>query len=99
MPNRVPISTASRKGVSWLTAEAENGPVTLTSFGRPAAVVLSPDDADRMHAELREVAQSIISFFVDRALDDHPATHSLDDVCARLGFDPAEIRERAVRET
>ncbi len=46
MTTRVPMSIASRKGVSWLAKQAQEKPITLTSFGRPSAVVIAASNVD-----------------------------------------------------
>ena len=79
----MPVSVAARKGVSAVAATAAEQRVVLTSLGRPVAVV---DAADRLDAVVESLA--------DRARS-RSTSHSLADVCARLGIDEAAVRTRA----
>lgn len=91
---RMPIATASRKGVSRLAAESEKHRVVLTSHGRPVAVV---DSASRLDDDLRRIREA--SRFVIEAAGDLALGRSsgltLEDVCAKLDIDPQRVRTRS----
>lgn len=55
---------------------------------------MSAADADRMHAELREAARTVIEMVAGPAIDEAPKV-SFEEACRRLGRDPEEIRARA----
>ena len=87
----MPITIASRKGISAVAAAAATERVVLTSQGRPVAVM---DSAERLDASLREVreaagavldwAASLVSQRGDRM--------TLDQVCSRLDLDANIVR-------
>ena len=52
---RIPITTASRKGVSELAADAARTRIVLTKNGRPVAVV---DSAERLDEDLRRIREA-----------------------------------------
>jgi len=92
----MPITTASRMGVSAVAVAAERERVVLTSHGRTVAVVDSAERIDEALRRLREVAVAAL----DRAGDlvsERGSRLSLDEVCARAGVDPDTVRAR-VRE-
>jgi PHD/YefM family antitoxin component YafN of YafNO toxin-antitoxin module len=91
---RMPVATASRKGVSKLAAEAENHRVVLTSHGRPIAVVDSAERLDEDLRRVREATRSVVEAAADMALG-RTNRFSLEEVCAKLNIDPAKVRERA----
>ncbi len=91
---RMPVTTASRKGVSKLAAEAEEHRVILTSHGRPVAVV---DSAERLDEDLRlvrEASWSVVKAAGDLALG-RSNRFTLDEVCAKLNIDPRRVRASA----
>ena len=90
----VPITVAARKGVSALPGMAAEKRVVLTSHGRPVAVVDSAQRADETQRHLNEAAWAVLDWAGER-VGSCCAEFSLDDVCARLGFDPETIRARA----
>ncbi len=90
----MPVSTASRKGVSAVAASAAEQRVVLTSLGRPVAVVDSAERLDEDVRRLREGARVIIDAYATIAAD-RSAHLSLADVCARLGLDEAAVRSRS----
>ncbi|MCU1495568.1 MAG: uncharacterized protein JWO62_3332 [Acidimicrobiaceae bacterium] len=90
----MPIAVASRKGISGLTAEAEEHRVVLTSHGRPVAVV---DSAERLDEEIRlvrDASRIVVESAAEVALGRSPRL-SLDEVCGKLGIDVGRVRERA----
>ena len=91
---RMPVATASRKGVSKLAAEAEDHRVVLTSHGRPVAIVDSAERLDEDLRRVREATRSVVEAAADMALD-RTSQFSLEEVCAKLNIDPAKVRERA----
>lgn len=93
-PLRVPISVASRKGVSWVNDTAHERRVVLTKHGRADAVIDSAERLDRDAVRMREAARSVVEVYADRARD-RAASRSLEDVCAELGVDADRIRRRA----
>ena len=95
MTIRVPINAAAKRGVSSLAALANDERVVLTVHGRPVAVVDTAERLDEDLRRLREAARAVVDAAADRALGHRPATLALDDVCARLGIDPAAVRARA----
>jgi len=90
----MPVSTASRKGVSAVAATAAHQRVVLTSLGRPVAVVDSAERLDEDVRRLREGARVILDAYATVTAD-RSKRLSLTDVCARLGLDEARVRARA----
>lgn len=93
-PVRMPISAASRKGVSALAAAASERRVVLTSLGRPVAVVDSAERLDASARAMREAAREVIDAYADRAAA-RTGTRTLAQVCKRLGMDEDVVRARA----
>ncbi len=91
---RMPISSASRKGISAIAAEAEHHRVLLTSHGRPVAVVDSAERLDEVLRSIREAARSVVEVAGDRALVQTKG-FSLSEVCDRLGLDVNAVHKRA----
>lgn len=95
-PIRMPVSTASRKGLSGVVGYAEDQRVVLTNHGRPVAIV---DSAERLDQEVRKVREASLAV-LDAAADlvsGRSKKFSLDDTCARLGLDPDRIRRLAAQ--
>jgi prevent-host-death family protein len=90
----MPVTTASRKGVSKLAADAEGRRIVLTSHGRPVAVVDSAERLDEDLRRIREASRSVVETAADLALG-RTDRFTLEDVCAKLNVDPARVRERA----
>lgn len=91
---RVPITTASRKGVSALAAAGEQQRTILTSHGRPVAVV---DTAARLDTDVRRMREASLAV-LDAAADlawGRARKFNLDETCARIGLDPELVRTRA----
>ena len=81
---RMPVSTASRKGVSAVAAAAADQRVVLTSLGRPVAVVDSAERIDEDMRRLREGARVILDAYATVAAS-RAKRLSLSEVCDRLG--------------
>lgn len=90
----MPVSTAARKGVSAVAATAADQRVVLTSLGRPVAVVDSADRLDEAMRTMREASRAVVESLADSARA-RSGSHSLADVCSRLGIDEAAVRARA----
>ena len=93
---RMPVSTASRKGVSGLAAAAIDRRVVLTSLGRPVAVVDSAERLDEDVRRLREGARDILDAYATVAAD-RARRVSLTDLCARLAVSEDAVRARAAQ--
>lgn len=94
---RMPITTASRKGVSKVTAEAEERRVILTNHGRAIAVVDSADRLDEDLRRIREASRLVVEAAGELALG--RSNHfTLDEICAKLNIDPQRVRARVVVE-
>jgi len=91
---RMPVTTASRKGVSKLAAEAEDHRVILTSHGRPVAVVDSAERLDEDMRLVREASLSVVEAAGDLALG-RSSRFTLEEVCAKLNVDPRRVRANA----
>lgn len=91
---RMPVATASRKGVSKLAAEAEKHRVVLTSHGRPVAVVDSAERLDEDLRRVREASRSVVEAAAELVLG-RSNRLTLEDVCAKLNIDPQRVRARA----
>lgn len=90
---RVPMTTASRRGVSRLAADSEKNRVALTSHGRVVAVV---DSAERLDADARLIRESAAAV-LDAASDlvsGRGQTLTLTETCQKLGIDPERVRAR-----
>lgn len=93
-PLRVPISAASKRGVSWLCDTAAERRVVLTRFGAAQAVVDSAERIDAGASRIREAARLVVERYAEAGLG-RAQTTNLADACAKLGLDPARIRARA----
>jgi len=94
---RVPMSVASRRGVSWLPEQAATKRVILTSHGRPVAVVDTAERYDEDVRKIREAAWTVLDWIGEKVAD-RTASFSTDEACARLGIDPAQVRARAAQK-
>jgi PHD/YefM family antitoxin component YafN of YafNO toxin-antitoxin module len=90
----MPITVASRKGVSALAAEASQSRVILTNHGRPVAVVDSAERIDEDMRRLREASAAVLDAAAD-LVSQRSEKFDLDAVCLRLGLDANSIRTRA----
>ena len=90
---RMPITVASRKGVSGVAAAAEDQRVVLTNHGRAVAVV---DSAERIDDDLRRLREASVAVLDAAAnlVSQRSSTLHLDDVCARLGLSADTVRSR-----
>lgn len=93
-PLRVPISVASRRGVSWLNEQARERRVILTRFGRADTVVDTAARLDETAAKIDRLRAEILEHFLDKA-DQRAKYLDLDDVCGRLGLDIGAVRAAA----
>lgn len=93
-PLRVPISEATKRGVSWLNEVAGQRRVLLTRFGRVNSVIDSAERLDATAAKVDAASREVIGAYADQALG-RSRKFRLDEVCGRLGIDPARVRERA----
>jgi len=93
-PLRMPISTAARRGVSALATTAEQRRVVLTNTGRPTAVVDSAERIDEDMRQVRDAARTVVDAYAQVAAG-RTVTTSLEQLCARLGLDEAQVRARA----
>lgn len=91
---RMPVSVASRKGVSALTHEVAGYRVVLTSLGRAVAVVDTAERIDEDLRKVREAARLVVESLAENAKD-RSTMLDLDEVCARLGINVADVRARA----
>lgn len=92
----MPITTASRKGISAVAAAAAIERVILTSQGRPVAVM---DSAERLDASVREVreAASAVLDWAASLVSQRGERMTLDQVCSRLDVNADIIRDLAQR--
>lgn len=95
MAQRVPISIASRKGLSQIVAAAEDERVLITSHGRIVAVVDSAARLDDDLRRLREAADAIVESAVTLGSQSAGKRWDLEAACARLGIDRNRVEERA----
>jgi hypothetical protein len=91
----MPVTVASRKGVSAVAAEAADHRVVLTSLGRPVAVVDAPERVDEDLRKVREAARLVVEHFAEASLERRSAKLDLESVCKRLGVDPDTVHRRA----
>lgn len=93
-PLRVPISVASKRGVSWLAETAAERRLVLTRFGFPQAVVDSAERIDEGAALIRDATRLVTEHYADTAVR-RTSGLNLEDACAKLGVDAARVRDRA----
>lgn len=91
---RMPVSIASRKGISALTHEAAGYRVVLTSLGRAVAVVDSAERIDEDLRKVREAARLVVESLAENAKG-RSTMLDLDEVCGRLEISVADVRARA----
>lgn len=60
-PLTVSSTVAARRGVGFITTQAQERPVTLTSHGKPVAVVISAAERDEQRRLLRELELTVLS--------------------------------------
>jgi len=93
---RVPLTAARRRGLAALVDLAAAEPILLTRWGHPAAVLGSAEWMDEAVRTTREAALTVLDGAADLVAQ-HSPRHTLDEVCARLGVDAAEVRRRAAQ--
>ena len=93
---RMPITVAARKGISAVSAIADEQRVILTSHGREVAVVDSAARIDADMVRLREAALAVVDSAAELVAG-RSATHSLAAVCERLGIDADAVQARAAQ--
>lgn len=91
----MPITVATRKGVSALAAEADDHRVVLTSHGRPVAVVDSAGRLDEDVRSIREAARAVTEAALEALSARLLAKLDLAEICGRLGVSMEEVRLRA----
>ncbi len=91
---RMPVSVASRKGVSALTHEVAGYRVVLTSLGRAVAVVDTAERIDEDLRKIREAARLVVESLAENAMG-RSSMLDLDEACVRLGINVADVRARA----
>lgn len=90
----MPMTAASRMGVSALAAKSTEGRVVLTSNGTAVAVIVSVENHDAESRRLRETTALVVDAADDIA-SSRGASLPLEHVCERLGVDVNRVRERA----
>lgn len=91
---RIPISVASKRGVSHLATAAAEDRLVLTSHGRPVAVVDSAERLDEDARTMREAATLVIDGAAHR-LSERSAHFDLAAACDQLGIDVDRVLARA----
>lgn len=84
-------------GVSKLAATSAERKVVLTSHGRAVAVVDSADRLDDEARVMREAAAAVLDATADD-VSERGDLLSLDEVCARIGVDAANVRAKAAEK-
>ncbi len=90
----MPVSVASRKGISALAHGAAEHRIVLTSFGRAVAVVDSAGRIDRDLRKIREAARLVVESLSETAKGQSTKLN-LEEVCAHLEINVADVRVRA----
>ncbi|MEI7054981.1 hypothetical protein WBG06_04120 [Nocardioides sp. CCNWLW239] len=90
---RVPMTAASRMGVSALAAKSAEGRVVLTSHGRAVAVIGSAEHLDEDLRALREATARVLDAVAD-IVSARGRLLSLEETCERLGVDVERVRSR-----
>ncbi|WP_019877805.1 type II toxin-antitoxin system Phd/YefM family antitoxin [Sporichthya polymorpha] len=81
----LPIAEASRRGVSKLVADAENGHATiLRRHAEPVAAVISFQELQRLQGLERDLVD--LALVLARAATDTGRRTSLDEAIASMGF-------------
>ncbi|TFB59023.1 hypothetical protein E3N86_12335 [Cryobacterium sp. Hz7] len=93
---RMPVSTAARKGISAVAADAAQQRIVLTRMGHDVAVIDSAERLDETVRVLRDTSREVLGAYANLA-EARGGQNSLADVCARLGLNETVVRERAVR--
>lgn len=86
----LPITEASRRGVSKLVADAENGhPTILRRHAEPVAAVISYRELQRLQALERDLVD--VALVLARAATDNGRRTRLDDVIESLGYSREQL--------
>jgi len=86
----LPMTEASRRGLSRLAADAEAGhPTVLRRHAEPVAAVVSFHELERLVALERDLVD--VALVLTRASTDGGRRRSLDDVIASAGFTRAQL--------
>lgn len=91
---RMPVTVASRKGVSAVVTDADQQRVVLTNHGRPVAVVDSAERLDESARLMREASLAVLDAAAS-LVSDRSEKFSLEQACARLGVDADQVRKLA----
>lgn len=84
------ITEASRRGVSRLVADAENGHATiLRRHAEPVAAVISFRELERLQALERDLVD--VALVLARAASDSGHRTSLDEVIESLGYSREQL--------
>ncbi|BAU33297.1 type II toxin-antitoxin system prevent-host-death family antitoxin [Microcella alkaliphila] len=86
-PLTVSSTVAARRGVGFITTQAQERPVTLTSHGKPVAVVISAAERDEQRRLLRELELTVLS----------AAANLVADRSTMVSVEEAKGRLRAAR--
>lgn len=76
-------TVAARRGVGFITSEAQERPVKLTSHGKPVAVVVSAAEYDEQRRLLREAELKVLSIAAN-LVGDRSTTLTMSDAKERL---------------
>ncbi|WP_120494751.1 type II toxin-antitoxin system prevent-host-death family antitoxin [Microbacterium phyllosphaerae] len=68
-PLTMSSTVAARRGIGFLTSEAQERPVKLTSHGKPVAVVVSAAEYDEQRRLLRDAELKVLSIAADLVAD------------------------------
>ncbi|QIV87702.1 type II toxin-antitoxin system prevent-host-death family antitoxin [Glutamicibacter mishrai] len=82
-PLRISSTVAARKGIGFITTQAQERPVTLTTHGKPIAVVMSAAERDDQLRLLRDVELKVLSMAANLVAD-RSAMLTTDQVRERL---------------
>ncbi|WP_210407959.1 type II toxin-antitoxin system Phd/YefM family antitoxin [Allokutzneria sp. NRRL B-24872] len=87
--------TEANSSLSRLLNDASAGRSRIVMRNnKPLAAIVSPEAAARLrHLEELEEDLKLLSLALVRTVTDDGARHSLDDVAAEFGIDPAELDE------
>lgn len=94
---RMPITIASRKGISAIANQANDQRIILTSHGRTVAIVDAPERLDEEIRKIRESARAVTESAAEAVLARRPAQLDLEELCTRLQIDIKQVRTRAKR--
>lgn len=82
-PLTMSSTVAARRGVGFLTSEAQERPVKLTSHGKPVAVVVSAAEYDEQRRLLRDAELKVLSIAADLVAN-RSTMLTIDDARERL---------------